>query len=756
MKFSLEQRREKVSGALRAKHSGGVDGPYVYVEATFLDSVIYCINGRDPKGEKRYSASYMIAENGEVTLGDPVEVTVVVTYSPVGESEGYLLTPARTAESEQDGSRWSVVIIEEGLSKNRNRYRRQVLEASADKYEGARVYWDHAPGVRSARDLAGFITGVSGVLIEARGGKFALTGTLNVTDPKLKTGLLEAHRLGKADLYGLSHDAAARTQITQEAAGAVRDVLEIQQVLSVDVVSRPAAGGRVVRLAAGDGGADTVTQEQEIQMFEKLLAKLKALGVQVKEGITEDEALALLDSVKEVAPAPKANDAPAPKAESLTEEDRALLRESMIDRAFVGVTLPDQVATLVRKQLALRPTLTLAEANATVKEHVEAYAAASDKAAGSGHGRTVEVTKDEADKQIKALDGFFQQKDIDGQPRFVSFQEAYIAITGDKNLTGRLSEAHGLARFARVKEALQTSSWAEILGDSVTRSMLADYRTASIYDDWRKIVSDITAPRDFRTNRRLRLAGYGDLSTVGEGVTYPTLTSPGDEEATYAVSKKGGIETITMEMIANDDVGAIRRIPRNLSLAAKRTLYKAVFNLLRDNGSVYDSVALAHTNHSNTSTTALSHSEIVTARQKMAEMTAFGNSDDVLNLTPKILIVPAELEELGWRLTSIPMAAESSKAATEPSYSRSRVGLDTLIVAPYWTDANNWWLVANPMEIPTIEVGFYQGRQEPELFVADQPSVGSMFTADKIDYKIRFIFGVAVLDYRGFYGGIVA
>jgi len=304
---------------------------------------------------------------------------------------------------------------------------------------------------------------------------------------------------------------------------------------------------------------------------------------------------------------------------------------------------------------------------------------------------------------------------------------------------------------------MTTASWGEILGDSIRRSMLADYRTPSQYDAWRSIVSDITSPRDFRTNRRLRLAGYGDLSSVGESSPYPAMTSPTDEEATYAVSKRGGIETITMEMIANDDVGAIRRIPRNLSMAAKRTLYKSVFNLLRDNANVYDGLALAESgSHNNISTTALSQAEIVAARVKMAEQAAYGNAADVLDLTPKTLIVPAELEELGWRLTNIQMHANSNRDATEPSYTRSRVGLDTLIVLPYWTDNNNWWLVANPREIPTIEVGFYQGRQEPELFVADNPTVGSMFTADKIDYKIRFIFGAAVLDYRGFYGGIVA
>jgi hypothetical protein len=210
-------------------------------------------------------------------------------------------------------------------------------------------------------------------------------------------------------------------------------------------------------------------------------------------------------------------------------------------------------------------------------------------------------------------------------------------------------------------------------------------------------------------------------------------------------------------MIANDDVGVISRIPQRLARAAKRTLYKAVFDPLRLNSNIYTGTALALAGQNNISTTALSAAEISTARVKMAKQDPYGHSAGLepMNLFPKHLIVPPELEEIGWRLTSIPMQAIAAQTATEPSYTAGRVGLTSLIVAPYWTDNNNWWVVADPADVPTIEVGFFQGRQEPELFVADNPTVGSMFTNDQILYKIRFIFGVAVLDFRGFYGAIV-
>jgi hypothetical protein len=52
-----------------------------------------------------------------------------------------------------------------------------------------------------------------------------------------------------------------------------------------------------------------------------------------------------------------------------------------------------------------------------------------------------------------------------------------------------------------------------------------------------------------------------------------------------------------------------------------------------------------------------------------------------------------------------------------------------------------------------IELGFYQGRQDPELFVQNDPTVGSVFTADKLTWKIRHIYGGTVVDYRALYRG---
>lgn len=204
-------------------------------------------------------------------------------------------------------------------------------------------------------------------------------------------------------------------------------------------------------------------------------------------------------------------------------------------------------------------------------------------------------------------------------------------------------------------------------------------------------------------------------------------------------------------MVANDDVRAIANIPNKLGRAAAQTVFRFVWDMLRTNITcTYDSTALFHTNHSNTSTNALSETALSTARQAMREQTAYGDSVEVLNTTPAILVVPPALETLSFKLTTSVVSVGGSEDRTTPNIHSSL----TPIIVPYFSDPSDWFLVANPNEIPTIEIGFYQGRQEPELFSQTDPTQGSAFSADKITWKIRHIYSGTVLDHRGFYGAV--
>ena len=78
------------------------------------------------------------------------------------------------------------------------------------------------------------------------------------------------------------------------------------------------------------------------------------------------------------------------------------------------------------------------------------------------------------------------------------------------------------------------------------------------------------------------------------------------------------------------------------------------------------------------------------------------------------------------------------------------------IVVPQFTTAYQWYLLADPAQIESIEIGFLNGREEPELLVQDNPTAGAVFTNDAISYKVRHIYGLGWLDYRGAFAALPA
>jgi hypothetical protein len=241
---------------------------------------------------------------------------------------------------------------------------------------------------------------------------------------------------------------------------------------------------------------------------------------------------------------------------------------------------------------------------------------------------------------------------------------------------------------------------------------------------------------------------------VNEQGTYQPLASPTDEKATYAVAKRGGTETITFEMIKNDDVGVVQRIPKRMAMAARRTFYEFVYNLVITNPNIYDGVALFHANHgSNLGAAALSKSSYTAARLVMLKQ-AEKDSGKRLGLLLRHLIIPPDLEDVANNLF-LRVAASSGTAFTanmDPEFIATAAARPTIHVVTHATDTNDWFGCAGVDQTDQIEIGFLDGREDPELFVADLPNAGSLFTADKIDYKLRHIYGGAVLDFRGFFG----
>ncbi len=369
----------------------------------------------------------------------------------------------------------------------------------------------------------------------------------------------------------------------------------------------------------------------------------------------------------------------------------------------------------------------------------------------------VEVTKESFDKKTDALDAFFAKDYAKG---YHSYREACLDFTGlrpksfDEDIN-RLIMQETVGSYdssnKRAAESMDTTTWAQVLGDSITRRMVKEYAQPSL-QSWQAIISSKVPVNDFRTQRVGRVGGYGTLPVVNQGAPYQPLTSPPDEEATYALDKRGGTEDITLEMIANDDVRAIQNIPAKLGLTAAQTLFRFVWDILDSNATAtYDGVTLFHASHNNTASNALSQSNLSAARVAMRSQAAYGDTSNILSLVPKLLVVVNDLEELAFQLCTSPAAIPATPAGPTDTPNIHH-GL-TPIVVDYWSSTTKWIAVADPVMCPTIELGFYQGRELPELFTQSDPNAGSAFSADKTTFKIRHIYSGTVLDHRGMYRG---
>lgn len=629
---------------------------------------------------------------------------------------------------------YRVRVLKEGRSINGNTYPAAALHrAITDQvFEGVRVFAksddEHLEGKgRSINNLIGRISGAA--FVPGSPGELRAVMEVLASSGEIGAKIREAVERQITDLFGLSIDA----DVVFAQPKTARVVERFVRVNSLDVIVEPSAGGGFISVQ------ESIREREEqpmlvAQMIEAIKAKNPALLV----GLDQTQEEKVLEAYnRAMYPAPVDIDA---VVEGIKQQMEAKLAASM--RVFEAKDLiqkshlPDPAKARLATQFEGRNDFTLDQVREAITGEADYLAKVMPAHVQGLGGVNISAGQTQGEKIVAMWDDFFAGK----RGGIQSVRECYIQTTGDHGLTGRVREA------VRLREAVDTSSFDQVLGDAVTRRMLADYgKPKARYDIWRKLAK-VVPVTDFRTQHRTRMGGYGTLSSVSEGDAYQPMTTPTDEEATYAITKRGGTEEVTLEAIANDDVGAIRAIPMRLSNAAQRTLAQFVLDFIRTNPTLYDSTAWFHADHGNLGSTALSASTLAAARLAVLKMTEAGSSER-LGIPPVNLLVPFDLEETAFDLF---------RKTTNNDADFVEAMQMSVIPVWYWTDANDWAVTCDPDEIPFLEIGFFGGREEPELFTQDSPTSGSLFTHDKITYKLRHIYGGNVVNYRGAYKAVVA
>jgi ATP-dependent protease ClpP protease subunit len=283
-----------------------------------------------------------------------------------------------------------------------------------------------------------------------------------------------------------------------------------------------------------------------------------------------------------------------------------------------------------------------------------------------------------------------------------------------------------------------TSDFPSLLGDASRRAVLQGYQEAE--ENFDQFTRAVNVP-DFKPTNLVGLGAFSDLDIVPEGGEYKHGTFSEQSQAMKIVTY-GKLFTITRQAIINDDLGIFSDVPRKMGQAARRTLAKAVFELINGNPILADGKPLFHADHGNLLPAALISTSSVGGMQ--ARMRRQKDKDGNLIQVPmKGLLTPVALGERARAVRTAEFAVGSG-GERDPNTVRN-----TFEVWDHGRldekSAEAWYGVANPAFVDGIVVGYLDGNQSPYL----EQEQG--FTVDGVAWKVRLDAAPAIADYRGIY-----
>lgn len=283
-----------------------------------------------------------------------------------------------------------------------------------------------------------------------------------------------------------------------------------------------------------------------------------------------------------------------------------------------------------------------------------------------------------------------------------------------------------------------TSTFPAIMSNLANKSVMVGFNEAeTTYQIWAGKGSN----RDFKEAARVALSEAGTLELVPEGGQFKQ-DSFGEASARTKVATYGKLFSLTRQAIINDDLGLFSKIATKYGSAAKRLVNKMVYAQLTGNVKMQDNVALFDSKHGNVAGTgeALSVKAIAKAITAMRRQKGI-TGEATLNITPKYLVVPPELEVTAYQIVNSTAAVDGVNSGVVNPYK----GRFIVVADAELTDPDAWYLVADATQHDTIEVTYLNGVETPRL------ETRQGFDVDGIEYKVAFDCGVSALDFRGLY-----
>lgn len=305
----------------------------------------------------------------------------------------------------------------------------------------------------------------------------------------------------------------------------------------------------------------------------------------------------------------------------------------------------------------------------------------------------------------------------------------YLVICAEKagDTNARMKDTDMLLRTTMTG----TGELPGILSNVANKSLAKSYQLAdTTFEAWTAKGNNT----DFKAAKRYRLSEAQELVEIKENGEFKASKFT-EEEVTASVLTFGRSWSLSRQAIINDDLSALSKIPQSYAYAAKYGINRLVYKTL-------SGLNLEATNKGTAGT--LSVTSLGEARKLLRTQKGV-DKETTLNLRPYALIVPAELETLAQQLLKSTSDPEGKNSGVANPFNEKNTNNLRLIVDGELDSYSNkaWYVVADPMLAPAIEVTYLNGK--------DTPTIDSRvsFTNLGMDFRIYMDYGVNVIDKRG-------
>lgn len=321
--------------------------------------------------------------------------------------------------------------------------------------------------------------------------------------------------------------------------------------------------------------------------------------------------------------------------------------------------------------------------------------------------------------------------------RGIGLQQLLIEAAWANGYSGRVFRGH---EREILRASFSSYAISGILSNTANKFLLDGFNAVDA--SWRR-VSATRPVNDFKQVTAYRLNGdfqYDEVAPNGElkhGTT--SETSYTNQAKTY-----GKMFAVTRQDIVNDDLGALSQLPFRIGRGAALKLNDVFWTAFLDNASFFTA---GNGSQFSGATSALSVDSLSTAEQKMLEQTDVDGKP--LGIAPSLLLVPPALSAKAAQLfNSLELRPASS---AKDVIGNPHAGKFAPVVSPYLSNASYtgnsstaWYLLADPMTMPVIEVAFLNGVETPTVETADAD-----FNLLGIQMRGFHDFGVTKQEYRG-------